>query len=201
MRLGWPTLYGQKHRARPTPIVNPFPQKFFLAHSCMFKKTSSNDGRRVCVEANQVQRTLAGETAARASGRGARGDVGCAGGTTGGPLGRGGLPRRHACGSTAPAGTAPPRGSGRLPGRGDRRCLAPRPGMVGRARRRRAPGEPPARTGAGGAQLARGRRRAAGAAARRGNGEGGERARRALSGGTARPKRGVACPKRRGWKP
>ena len=48
--LGWPTLYGQKHRARTTPIVNPFPQKIFLAHSCMFKKTSSNDGRRVCVE-------------------------------------------------------------------------------------------------------------------------------------------------------
>ena len=43
-------MYGQKHRARTTPIVNPFPQKIFLAHSCMFKKTSSNDGRRVCVE-------------------------------------------------------------------------------------------------------------------------------------------------------
>ena len=131
MRLGWPTLYGQKHRARPTPIVNPFPQKFFLAHSCMFKKTSSNDGRRVCVEANQVQRTLAGETAARASGRGARGDVGCAGGTTGGPLGRGGAPaaarlwldgpgrhrtpsrKRPAPGSRGPAVPRPPAGDGR----------------------------------------------------------------------------------------
>ena len=169
MRLGWPTLYGQKHRARPTPIVNPFPQKFFLAHSCMFKKTSSNDGRRVCVEANQVQRTLAGETAARASGRGARGDVGCAGGTTGGALRQGGgsrggtpvarrprpapHPLAEAAGSrVAGTGGASPPGRGWSDGRGGGGPRgSPRPG--------RGRGEPSWRAGDG---VRRARRRGGG---------------------------------------